>query len=103
MFVIEILEASLVGMEPFWVKQFAARRLYTKVLSGATKKFIEKLEENIAQHHLMEKLGTLHIHYKQKQQFQRALNKLDQQSKELVINAEKRCRRIKSGHTPFWP
>jgi hypothetical protein len=48
-------------------------------------------------------LGTLHIRYKRKWHFQRVLNKLDQQSKELMINVEKKCRRIKSGRIPFSP
>jgi hypothetical protein len=103
MFVIDFQEASLVGTEQFRVQQFAARRLNTKVSSGATRKYIKRLEENLSRHCLTEKLGTLHIRYKQKQHFQRALNKLNQQSKELMINTEKKCRRIKSGHIPFLP
>jgi hypothetical protein len=55
MFVIDFQEASLVGTEPFWVQQFAARRLNTKVLSRATRKYIKRLEENLARHRLTEK------------------------------------------------
>ena len=103
MFVIDVQESSLVGTEPFRVQRFEARRLNTKTSSGATRKYVKRLEENIARHKLVEKLGTLHHRYKQKRHFQRALNKLDQQSKELMINAEKKCRRIKSGRIPFSP
>ena len=48
MFVIDFQEASLVGMEPFCVQRYAARRLNTKVSSRATRKYIKRLEENIA-------------------------------------------------------
>jgi hypothetical protein len=103
MFVIDFQEASLVGMEPFCVQRYAARRLNTKVSSGATRKYVKRLEENIAQHRLIEKLGNLHLRYKRKKHFQRALNKLNQQSRDLMLNAEKKCQRIKSGRIPFSP
>jgi hypothetical protein len=48
MFVIDFQEASLVGTEPFRVQRYAARRLNTKVSSGATRKYVERLKENIA-------------------------------------------------------
>ncbi len=103
MFVIDFQEASLVGTEPFRLQQYAARRLNTKVSSGATRKYVERLKENIAQHRLIEKLGNLHLHYKQKKHFQRALNKLKRQSRDLMLNVEKKCRHIKSGRIPFSP
>jgi hypothetical protein len=103
MFVIDFQEASLVGTEPFCVQQYAARRLNTKVSSRATRKYVERLEENIARHCLIEKLGNLHLCYKQKKHFLRALNKLDRQSRDLMLNAEKKCRGIKSGCIPFSP
>jgi hypothetical protein len=72
------------------VQQYAARRLNTKISSGATRKYVKKLEKKIARHHLIEKLGNLHLCYKRKKHFQRALNKLDQQSRDLMLNAEKK-------------
>ncbi len=103
MFVIDFQEASLVGTEPFRVQRYAARRLNIKVSSGATRKYLKKLKENIARHHLIEKLGNLHLRYKRKKHFQRALNKLDRQSRDLMLNVEKKCRRIKSSRIPFSP
>jgi hypothetical protein len=38
-----------------------------------------------------------------KKKFQRELNKLDQQSKDIMINLERKCRHIKSGCIPFSP
>ncbi len=55
------------------------------------------------QHQLIEQLGILHIKCKSRQVFQQELNKLDQASKQLMVNAEKKCRRIKSGRIPFSP
>jgi hypothetical protein len=48
MFVIDVQESSLVGTEPFRVQRFEARRLNTKTSSGATRKYVKRLEENIA-------------------------------------------------------
>jgi hypothetical protein len=41
MFVIDFQEVSLVGKEPFRVQRYSARRLNTKVSSGATKKYVD--------------------------------------------------------------
>ncbi len=103
MFVIDFQEASLVGTEPFRAQQFASRRLNTMVWSGATRMYIERLEENLARLCLTEMLGTLHIRYKQKRHFQRAFNKLDQQSKELMINAEKNVDVLNPAVSPSHP
>ncbi len=103
MFVIDFQEESLVGIEPFKVQRFVARRLNTKVSSGATKKYVERFENSILRHRLLERLATLKEKYKSKRKLQEALNKLDRQTRELMVDAEKRCRRIKSGRIPFSP
>ena len=54
MFVINFQEESLVGTEPFRVQRFAARRLNTKVSSGATRKYVERFEADIKRHRLLE-------------------------------------------------
>ncbi len=89
MFVIDIQEESLIGIEPFKVQQFAARRLNTKVSSGATKKYVERFENSIIKHRLLERLATLNDNHKLRQKLQEALNKLDRQTRELMANAEK--------------
>ena len=38
-----------------------------------------------------------------KQAFHKGLNKLDKQSKEIILIAEKKCHCIKSGRIPFLP
>jgi hypothetical protein len=50
LFVVDFQEESLVGTAPFRIKRFAARRLNTKVSSGATQKYLRKMEEQLARH-----------------------------------------------------
>ena len=44
LFVVDFQEESLVGTAPFCIKRFALRRLNNKVSSGATKKYLQRLE-----------------------------------------------------------
>jgi hypothetical protein len=103
MFVIDFQAESIVGATPFRIQRYTTRRLNTKVSSGATKKYVERLEKNIRQHLLLEKLNELRGRDYNRKSIQRKLNKIDKQSKELMLNAEKKCRRIKSGRIPFSP
>ena len=89
MFVIDFQEESLVGTEPFRVQRFAARRLNTKVSNGATKKYLERLENSIIRHRLLERLASLRTKHTSRRNLQEALNKLDRQTKELMVDAEK--------------
>lgn len=103
LFVVDFREESLVGAAPFRIKRFASRRLNTKVSSGATKKYLQRLEEQLSRHRLIERLGRLHTTCSSRKSFQKGLNKLDRQSRDIMLNAEKKCRKIKSGRIPFSP
>ncbi len=103
MFVFDVQKETILGTAPFRVKRFASHRLNTKVSNGATQKYLTKLEEGLLRHILIEKIGKLHMQCKFKKKFQNELNKLDQQSKDIMINAERKCRRIKSKRIPFSP
>jgi hypothetical protein len=103
LFVVDFQERSLIGEAPFRIKQFTTQRLNTKVSSGATKKYISRLEDSLDPYSLIECLGQLHTTHKSKQAFHKGLNKLDKQSKNIMLNAEKKCCRIKSGQIPFSP
>ncbi len=89
------------GRDRFRVKRFSSWHLNTKVLSATTKKYLTQLEENLSRHWLIEKLGGLHLRCKKKKHFQRELNKLDLQSWDLMLNTERKCRRIKLVRIPF--
>jgi hypothetical protein len=73
------------------------------VLSGAVRNYLSQLEKNLSHHRLIKRIGELHTKHKSRRKFQQGLNKLDKQSKDLMINAEKKCRKIKSGRIPFLP
>jgi hypothetical protein len=91
MFVINFHEASLVRNAPFCVQRFSSHQLNTKVLSGAAKRYVKKLEGNIARHCLIKKLGDLHTCHTKRRSFQRKLNKFNQLSRDLMLNAERKC------------
>jgi hypothetical protein len=103
LFVVDFREASLVGEARQRIARFTSRRLNTKASNGATQRYLCRLEENLARHRLTEQLGRLHTTCRSKRAFRRGLNKLNKQSRDLMINAEKKCRRIKSGRIPFSP
>jgi hypothetical protein len=103
LFVVDFQEASLVCTALFCIKRFASHLLNTKVSSGATQKYLKRLEENLSRHHLIERLGCLHTTHKSHCAFQRGLNKLDRQSRDIMLNTEKKFQRIKSGPIPFSP
>jgi hypothetical protein len=60
LFVIDMQAASLIGEEPLKVQQFTLRQLNTKVSSRATRNYLARLEANLAQHRLIERMGELH-------------------------------------------
>ncbi len=103
LFVVDFQEASLIGEAPHRIKRFSSRHLNTKVSSGATQQYLQQLKTNLEWHRLIEQLGRLYTTCKSKQAFRRGLNKLDKLSKDLMLNAERKCRRIKSGCIPFLP
>jgi hypothetical protein len=104
MFIVDLQESSVVGATPFKVQRYLARRLNTKVSSGAVQKYVEQLERSIEKHRLIERLDKLQEGRTPKRRaIQQELNKIDRQSKDLMLNAEKKCRRIKSGRIPFSP
>jgi hypothetical protein len=87
----------MVGSAPFQVQCYSSRHLNNKVLSGVMQKYIDRSEENMFRHHLIEKLGILYHHHVKRRTNQHKLNKLDKQSRDLMLNAEKKCCCIKSG------
>ncbi len=103
LFVVNFQEASLVGNAPARIQRFSSRCLNTKVSSGATQRYLKQLETNLERHRLIEHLRSLHTTCKSKQAFRRGLNKLDKLSKDLMLNAEQKCCRIKSGRILFSP
>jgi hypothetical protein len=90
-FVIDFQEASLVGTSLFKIEWFTLHQLKTKVSKEATRKYLAILEKNLCRHLLIKHLGETRHRHRSKSSFQRAINKKNKQSKELMANAEKRC------------
>ncbi|EJK48496.1 hypothetical protein THAOC_32699, partial [Thalassiosira oceanica] len=101
LFVVDFMLSTMVGDAPTRVVRPKARRLNTNV-EGCAERYNKVLEESIRKHRLMEKMKKAH-ETKSKRKAAKLLNKLDMQSKELMAQAEKKCRRLKSGLIPFSP
>ena len=103
LFIVDFQEKNLVGVAPFHIKCFASRHLNTKMSSGATQKYLKRLEGSLLQHCLIKCLSHIHLAHKSRCKFQKEFNKLDKQSKDIMINGEKKCWQIKSDRIPFSP
>jgi hypothetical protein len=71
MFFVDFQEKSLVGITPFRIQWHTLRWLNTKNLNGASKKYLEILEENLSRHCLLECPGDVHRRHESKKAFQR--------------------------------
>ena len=79
-----------------------ARRLNCRIPQAVTE-YNKRLEGNIRKHRLIERVGAIHRSDSSAGEKKRQLDRLDEESKQYMINAEKKCRRIKSGRIPFSP
>ena len=102
LFVIDFLTSSLIGSNPPRIVRPAARRLNTKMEKGSDK-YRTKLEDNFVRHRLIERCGEAHESSKSREVVQDKINVIDEERKQYMRNAEKKCRRIKSGRIPFSP
>ena len=102
LFILDILTALLVGTSPPRIVRPATRRLNPKVRTAA-QKYIESLKANIRRHRLIERAGEAHENSTSDEQAEEKLQALDQERKDYMVHAEKKCRRIKSGRIPFSP
>ncbi len=103
MFIVDLVQSRMIGETPCQIQQLVSHRLNTKVPGGGAAKYIATLELSLARHRLIECLGQAYKKSKSKKALCRRLNKIDQESKELMKNAEKTCQRIKSRKIPFSP
>ncbi len=103
MFIVDLVQSSMIGETPCQIQQLVSRRLNTKVPGGDAAKYIATLESSLTRHRLIKHLGRAYEKSKSKKALCRRVNKIDQESKELMKNAEKTCQRIKSGKIPFSP
>jgi hypothetical protein len=94
MFVIDFQESSTVCSASFQVQHYSSWHLNTNVLSGATQNTTIDWKRIFPGTACLKKLGILHHCHVKRKTFQRKLNKLDKQSRDLILNAEKKCHHI---------
>ena len=102
LFVVDILTSSLVGNNPIRVMRPCARRLNTK-LPGVVAKYNDRLEDLVLEHRIIERMGDVHENSRTEEQAKKRMDAVDREFKEYKKNAEKGCRKIKSGSIPFAP
>jgi hypothetical protein len=103
MIVLDIVAESMVGHAPQAIVRPGARRLNSKH-QESLRNNIRILKELLTRHRLTEKLIEAHKHNEESPKlFKQKVEKVDQQSKEFMIRAEKKCRKIRCGRIPFSP
>ena len=99
---LDFLTSSLIGHDPPKTVRAAARRLNTNIPSGELY-YINRLEELITKHKIVERVGQPHENSTSKASLKIKLDKIDEEQKDYMLHAEKKCRRINSSRIPFSP
>ncbi|KAL7474532.1 hypothetical protein ACHAW6_000502 [Cyclotella cf. meneghiniana] len=103
MIVVDFTAASMMGESPQAIICPGAKRLNSKC-PQSLKNYNRHLEELITEQKLSEKMVEAHNSKQQNPRcFQEVMEKVDKQSRELMVNAEKKCRKLKCGKIPFSP
>ena len=102
MFVVDFLTSSIVGHSPTKIVRSAAGRLNTDI-PGAERNYNTKLVDAIQRHRLTERLIAAHNSSPVKAIVKQRVDAIEREGLAYMKNAEKKCRRIKSGRIPFSP
>ncbi len=102
LFVIDIHTSMLIGTGLPRVQWAALRWLNTR-LPHVALKYAKNLEENIQQHHLIEKLGEAHTLGTNKEDTQWKINLVDKEGKPFMTHAECARQKLKLGRIFFSP
>jgi exonuclease III len=102
LFVVDFLASSLLGTTPKKIVRPQARRLNCKI-PGAVRKYNERFEKKIKKHRLIERVGNVHQAEVPAEEKKIRLDRIDAEGKMYMKNAEKKCRKFKSGRIPFSP
>ena len=95
-------KSSPVGVHPPKNVRLQERRLDTRQVATA-EQYLEKNEENIVRHRLIERLGEAHETTTCPVLLQEKVDTIDEESKQYMLHAEPKCQRIKSGRISFSP
>ena len=99
---LDFLTSSLIGYDPPKIVRAAARRLNTGIPT-AERNYINRMEELITQHRIVERVGLTHENSTSKASLKIKLDGIDDEHRDYMLHAEKKCRRIQSGRIPFSP
>jgi hypothetical protein len=102
LFVVDFLGSSCLGTNLKKIVRPQARRLNCK-LGKAVERYNSRLEQQILRHRLIERVGHVYTSGLVGQEAKTQLDAIDAESKNYMRNAEKRCRKIRSGVIPFSP
>ena len=102
LFIINFLTSSLVGQAPPCIVRSQARRLNTHIPRAADK-YVNKFQDNVLHHKIIQRLRVAHESSTIKAVVKERVDAIDEETKHYMANAEKKCRRIKSGRIPFSP
>ena len=102
LFIVDFRSDTVVGATPVKIVRPSARRLNTR-LPFVAEKYSKRLKQNIVRHRLLQKLETIGEEGPSDEEAATRLNAVDRESKKLMVNAEKKCRKIRSGTIPFTP
>jgi hypothetical protein len=94
--ILDVSTRSLVGLNPQPIKHPTARRLNTKIPHCADQ-YNDILERQVIYHKLIPKLNEAYQCGGTPETLQAKLDAIDQTSTQLMKNAEKQCRKLKSG------
>ena len=100
MFIVDFLTSSLVGICQPSITHAGARRLNTNI-HGAASRYAADVEEHVLRHKAIQHYGQAHESSPEKQAAKREYVKIDRESKQYMLGADTRYRKIKSGRIPF--
>eukprot|EP00956_Cyclotella_meneghiniana_P010715 scaffold14988_cov36-Cyclotella_meneghiniana.AAC.2 len=99
---VDLTTESMVGFNPQPVKHPKARRLNSRIPRAKTS-YNRRLERNIVKHRLREKMLEAHKENLSPEEMKARLDKIDEISRDLMLNAEKKSRKVRNGKIPFSP
>ena len=102
LFVVDFTIESMVGDTPQRICRPGLRRLNTRI-EGCSERYIRNLEKNIKRHNLLGRLEAISSSGLSDAEQKSAVDKLDNERRQYMRRAEKKCRKLKSGRIPFSP
>ena len=101
-FIVDFRTTSLIGDTPPRMIRASARKLNNDIPRVA-EKYTDRLQKNIYQHRIIERTIEAHCSTTDNEILRERLEVIDAESKQYMVHAEKKCRRLKSGLIQFSP